>query len=316
MSLGLRALKISVATFLAVTLASLLNLDYPISAGIIAILSVSDTVKTSWLIAYQRLLSTLLALGIASLLYYFLGYHIFIFALYLLIYVPIAYKLGIEVGIAPCSVLVSHLLADQSVAFPSLTNEVMLMVVGAGIAIIINLYMPSNEAYILELRNQADQKMKDHLLAMSERLKSGAPFQTSQLNDMFELLDKAETLIVTEMENRPWDESNYVLRYLEMRKNQARILQYMQQNILVCRIPMKESQFLARLIYQSAQEFHETNTGIHILLDIELLLNKFRNSPLPETRQEFENRAKLLQIMNDFTRFIQIKKAFYDQYGK
>lgn len=43
------------------------------------------------------------------------------------------------------------------------------------------------------------------------------------------------------------------------------------------------------------------------------MLNDFRNSDLPSTREEFENRAALFILLNDFTRFIQIKKEFFEQ---
>jgi uncharacterized membrane protein YgaE (UPF0421/DUF939 family) len=47
--------------------------------------------------------------------------------------------------------------------------------------------------------------------------------------------------------------------------------------------------------------------------DLESMLMDFRNSDLPKTRSEFENRAALFVLLNDFSRFIQIKKDFYEQ---
>ena len=41
--------------------------------------------------------------------------------------------------------------------------------------------------------------------------------------------------------------------------------------------------------------------------------NDFRDSALPKTREEFENRTILFILLTDFLRFIQIKKHFFEQ---
>ena len=100
-----------------------------------------------------------------------------------------------------------------------------------------------------------------------------------------------------------------------MRKKQADILQYMQQNAQICQIPMKENKILAGLLYLTADQLHQNNTGVYLLEDIRLLFQHFRESDLPKTRAEFENRAILFQLLNDFTRFIKNKKDFFDKFG-
>lgn len=315
MSLPLRTLKIGLAAFIAILVANFFGLDYAISAGIIAILSVLDTNKSSWLTALQRLVSTILALGIAAILFQFLGFEVYVFAIYLLVYVPFAYKLGVESGVAPCSVLVTHLLLEKSVAWDWLSNEFLLMVIGAGIAILVNLYMPSKESNFLSLKKEADETIKKILVNMSDRLLQNEISHENELDELDKILDKAADLVLTEAENHPWIESHYYLNYFEMRKNQTRILHYMQQNIALCTIPVKEGKILAALLYLTADQLHEFNTGEILLEDIRLLREEFRQSELPQTRPEFENRALLFQLLNDFTRFIQLKKTFYDEYG-
>lgn len=315
MSLPLRTFKIGLAAFIAILVADFVGLSYSVSAGIIAILSVLDTNKSSWLTAFQRVISTILALGTAAVLFYFLGFETHVFAIYLLIYVPLAYKLGVESGVAPCSVLVTHLLLEESVAWSGISNELLLMLIGAGIAILVNLYMPSNESSILALMNTSDNKMKHILVDMSDALLHNGTNNHKELDKLDVMLDEASDLVLAESENHPWKESHYYLNYFEMRKNQNLVLRYIQQNILLCTIPVKEGKILSGLLYLTADQLHEFNTGEFLLEDIRLLLDEFRESELPQTREEFENRALLFQILNDFTRFIQIKKSFYDEYG-
>ena len=94
MSLLQRTIKLVLATCLAAWLADFLGLAYSTSAGIIAILSVSDTRRSTAKLAGNRFLSTLLALAIGSLAFHFLGFNLGALAIYIAIYVPLAFRLG------------------------------------------------------------------------------------------------------------------------------------------------------------------------------------------------------------------------------
>ena len=74
MPLFQRTIKLTLATCLAAALAYALGLTYAISAGVIAILSISDTRRSTIKQAYQRFMSTLLALAIGSLAFSFFGF--------------------------------------------------------------------------------------------------------------------------------------------------------------------------------------------------------------------------------------------------
>ncbi|WHZ32075.1 aromatic acid exporter family protein [Desemzia incerta] len=318
MSLSLRTLKIALSTVAAIFIADLFHLESSISAGIIAILSVLDTRKTSLEIAVQRVVSTVLALGIAAILFNVLGFSTAVFGLYLLFYVPSAYKLNVQSGIAPCSVLVTHLLLAESTAPGLLFNELSLMLIGAGMALAVNLYMPSQENRIADIRTQVEEQMKVILFQFDHFLQNGIEEKISNkdLVQLNHLLEQGIQLSRAEAENRFIDQSYYHFRYFEMRKSQARILEQMQWNLKQISIPLQQSRILAGMYYLTAENLHEYNPGINLLEEIDQLTDVFRESDLPETREEFEKRAVLFQLLNDFERFIQIKKDFYDEYSK
>ena len=48
--------------------------------------------------------------------------------------------------------------------------------------------------------------------------------------------------------------------------------------------------------------------------DIDLFHQTFRERPLPQSRQEFETRATLFQLLQDMEEFIQLKVDFYQNY--
>ena len=114
MSISQRTTKLILATCLACLLAYFLNLSSAVSAGIIALLSLSDTRRSTLKLARNRLFSMLLALTIGVLAFNLSGFHIWSLGLYLALYVPLAYKMGWEIGITPSTVLVSHLLIQES----------------------------------------------------------------------------------------------------------------------------------------------------------------------------------------------------------
>ena len=77
-----------------------------------------------------------------------------------------------------------------------------------------------------------------------------------------------------------------------------------------------ESLILARLFSKTAQQLSQENPAHELVEEIEACLDVFRERPLPKTRQEFETRATLLQLLRDLETFIKIKVEFYQNYQK
>jgi len=285
MTLSHRTIKIAFATVIAILLAQFFNLNYSVSAGIIAILSVLDTKKSSVLTALQRIASTVLALTIATFLFRIFGFHIIVFGVYLLFYVPLAYRFTLQSGIAPCSVLVTHLLLEKQTSFPWLLNELALMMIGAGVAILFNLYMPSKASQIILLREQVETQMKEVLHSFSVSLHEGEDRnQRRLLDELDDQLEKYRQVVYAEFDNQLLDQSTYNIRYFDMRSEQVTILKYMATNLGLCTLPTSQNKILAGLFFLTAAQLHEQNTGIYLMEDIDSLLQSFRESELPSTR--------------------------------
>lgn len=73
--IGLRTLKTAVAAGIAIFIATLIGLSYVASAGIIVILSVQNTKRRSSELARQRLVATLIALFLSSVVYRLIGFN-------------------------------------------------------------------------------------------------------------------------------------------------------------------------------------------------------------------------------------------------
>ncbi|WNN10695.1 aromatic acid exporter family protein [Streptococcus suis] len=315
MSLSLRTIKLIFATVLAIYLATALGLSYATAAGIIAILSVLDSRKSSFKMARNRLFSTLLALTIAVLTFALFGFGIWTLGIYLALYVPLAYRFNWEAGIAPSTVLVTHLLLEQDISLIFLGNELALFLIGAGLALLFNLYMPSQEKKIEAYHDQVEDLLKQILLRFEAFLLNGdGRNEAALITQLDKTLDEALKVVYLDRHNQLFQQTNYQVHYFEMRAAQNKILRTMAGNINKCLLEGRENVILSSLFERAAQQLSRENSAKELLLDIELFHATFRERPLPQTREEFETRATLFQLLHDMEAFIRLKVEFYEVY--
>ena len=223
--------------------------------------------------------------------------------------------MGWEIGITPSSVLVGHLLVQESTSPALLLNEVLLFLIGTSFALLVNLYMPSREKAIHSYHLQVEEKLKDILLRFKYYLSRGDGRNQAQLVDELDnLLDEALKLVYLDHSDHLFHQTDYHIHYFEMRQRQSRILRNMAQQINTCHLAASESLILAQLFSKIAVQLSQTNPAHNLLDDIERYLQVFRNRSLPKTREEFETRATLLQLLREAETFIQVKVDFYQKY--
>ena len=312
----LKIAKVIVSAFVALLVAQALNLSTPSAAAIIAILSVMDTKKVSLAATGQRLAAAVLALVIGMGIFAIFGFDVMSFGLYLLCYIPLAYLLKVDIGVAPSTVLVIHLWTQQQLSFELFVNELLLVTIGAGVAILLNWYMPSYRQEIERVREEIEDKMREVLLKMSGFLTIGNGKNDGEVLQLLkEKLNEAREYVRLEAENHLTKEVTYDYQYFEMRRDQSKLLEIMATNLNEFRWDGEEMAILSEMFKQTAQQLAEQNTASQLIDDIEDLLEQFRERPLPQTRREFEKRAQLYQLLRDLKRFVQLKVDFFQTYG-
>ena len=312
----LKIAKVIVSAFVALLVAQALNLSTPSAAAIIAILSVMDTKKVSLAATGQRLAAAVLALVIGMGIFAIFGFDVMSFGLYLLCYIPLAYLVKVDIGVAPSTVLVIHLWMQQQLTFELFVNELLLVTIGAGVAILLNWYMPSYHQEIELVREEIEDKMREVLLKMSGFLTIGNGKNDGEvLQVLKEKLSEAREYVRLEAENHLTKEVTYDYQYFEMRRDQSKLLEIMAANLNEFRWDGEEMAILSEMFKQTAQQLAEQNTASQLIDDIEDLLEQFRERPLPQTRREFEKRAQLYQLLRDLKRFVQLKVDFFQTYG-
>ena len=310
--LGMRTIKTAVGATLAMLISESLGLNYALSAGIITVLSVQNTKRKSLETGLARLNSTLLALGISCLMFTLFGFNSVAFGIYLLIFIPLAVKFKLSDGIAVSSVLVTHVLGEGTISLAILWNEVMLMVIGAGIAILFNLYMPNMIAQIKKDQDEIEEHFRTVLFCLANTTRSQAvAIDEEELFESLERhLDQARTRAERNRQNYFLEEMTYYVQYMEMRAMQYQVLTNMRQTLGKVMMTVEQSNLLADLTEHIANSLHEFNTADELIQETQTVLICCRNQELPKSREEFENRAMLFQYLNDVMHLLEIKRQF------
>lgn len=317
MKIGLRTIKTVIASVLAILIATQLHLLYATAAGIIAILSVGNTKKTSLKSGLGRVLSLGLAIILSFICFTTLGFHPWAFGIFLLVFIPLSVRFNLADAIVVNSVLITHFLVEKSFSWQMILNETLLMTIGVGLALLLNLYMPDNEKQLKEDIKAIEEDFRTIIFAMAAHLnlEKMAPLDDACL-DLRSKLRAALNQAHIHQKNQWISEEDYYSEYFSMRLAQLRILRDMVNLLIEIDIDGLFVDELRKVLISTAENFAEENDGKLILWQIEAVYQNYRQKPLPQTREEFENRALLFQFLQSFRSFVEIKAIFYQNEQK
>ena len=184
-----------------------------------------------------------------------------------------------------------HLWTQQQLTFNLFVNELLLVTIGAGVAILLNWYMPSYRQEIERVRGEIEGKMREVLLKMSGFLTIGNGRNDGEVLQLLKekLSEARSNMYDSEEENHLTKEVTYDYQYFEMRRDQSKLLEIMAANLNEFCWDGEEMAILSEMFKQTAQQLAEQNTASQLIDEIEDLLEQFRERPLPQTRCEFEN---------------------------
>ncbi len=312
--IGSRTIKSAVGAMIAMYLAHHFALSFWTSAGIITILSVQATKKQSIAMAARRLVAVILALAISCVIFMCFGYTPAAFCIYLLIFIPIAVKTKSQDGIVPASVLVTHLMAFEEISLNILANELSLFGIGAAVALILNLYIPSIESELLAIRQQTEILMSDILIAMADLYSSD-----TGSNDLYNQLE-AQIKLGKQLSYKYMN--NYLAatitpyeRYFNMREQQLITIYYMRKYFKPLTMNIPYANIVQQFTLDVAQSVKGEILAMELINTLDEIRVFFKESTLPVTREEFENRAILYYFLNELEQFLDIKIKFRENLG-
>ncbi|AKG04354.1 hypothetical protein AAV35_005840 [Salimicrobium jeotgali] len=312
MRIGSRTIKTALGTPLAIWMAQLLELDNFASAGIVTILCIQVTRKRSLLSAWHRFAACMLAI-LYSFIFFegLMGFTPLAIGVMLLLFIPTTVRLKITPGIITSSVIVLHLYTFGKIDLSIVWNEFLLIVIGIGIALILNIYMPSLERSLEEYQTDVEDCFSSILKEISLYLKEEKyAWAGEELTRTAELLEEAKALAYKQVENRLLKPHHPYYHYFHMRTKQFELLEQMLP--LVTRISQYDeyASKIGDLFEDLSGAVHPGNTALLYLRKLEELRNYFKEEPLPESREEFESRASLYQLLNELEDYLIIKRSF------
>ena len=308
----INTVKVPGAAILAIIVAQFLHLDFAVSAGIVAILSVQPTKKETLKTAFSRFLAFAVALVISGLLFNICGFTVSIFFIYLAIFILICQWRGWISSMAMDSVLISHFLSFGKTGPSEIFNEVLLFVVGVGFGILVNIFLHKKTDYIEELKNQTDEKIKLVLHRMSLRILKpdfadydGTCFDSLNQN-LFIAKKQAEENFNNQFTSRDTFDSQYLL----MRENQTKVLYEMFKCVRHIKSVPGTAQMVADFLEKVSVEYHKDNDVQTLLAELSEIREKMKTVRLPENRSEFEDRANLFTLLERLQEFLELKRNF------
>ncbi len=310
----LKLIKIAAGSVASIFLADMLGLSYSTAAGIITLLTIQDTARETITISVKRICAFLLATLLAYVIFHLVGYHVFAYGIFLFLFIACCMPLRLGAAVSTNAVLATHYLLEKDMPVSLIGNEALLLLIGAGIGTLLNLYMPGRGKEIRAMQKTLEEDLRTVLLRMAEYSKkedrsdyTGACFDKLQADIL-----SGKKQAFAYMNNTFFQESKYFIDYMNMREQQTVVLRDIYKKIIHIRSLPPQTEQVSGLLYETAVTFGESNNARELLSRLSGVLRQMKDSPLPVTREEFEDRAVLYGILMDLEYFLQLKKEFAD----
>lgn len=306
MKIGFRTIKTAVGVSLSILLAQTFHLEYFTAAGILTLLCIQKSRKQSVQAIVSRLCACLTALFFSSLIFQVVGYYPITFLLYLILFIPLTVRFKIQEGIASSSVIVMHVYMHKGIQPAFFLNEICVILIGLGVALLVNWYMPSIDKELSRFKDQVDGLIFTILKEISAYLKEGYTlWDGKELLVLHDTLDKAKRLALLDVENHPSRRINSYVDYFENKRRQAEILEWMLPSISRISIQLEQGRRIGDFVEELIVAMNHQSGNAGLSEKLRSIREYHKLLPLPESRDEFENRASLYAVANELERFIQ-----------
>lgn len=308
--MGFRVIKTAVATLMAIFIADFAGVAGANSAGLLAILGVDVTRKRSLASISARFFASVLGLLLAFGVFYLLGFHIWVLAIYILIAFPLIARAGFKEGIVTSSVVVFRVFGGAELSWHVLLTQVELLIIGLGSAMVVNfLYMPKTEDKLLDTRHEVDTLFSRIFQEIGASLRD--PYRLwdgKELTEAARLVAEGHAIAKRAAENQMISPNEAWTAYFVMRKEQLSRIEGMLELISQVYHRMPQGESAAVLFDRLSMDVNqEEYTGIteQMLAELE---EEFKKMELPSTREEFEIRSAILQLCRELSLYLDVSK--------
>ncbi|GGA16693.1 aromatic acid exporter family protein [Psychrobacillus lasiicapitis] len=314
--MGYRTIKTAIGAGLAIWLTSLFDLEFGSFAAIIVIMGIEKTKRKTLHSIQKKFFASLLSLILGSIFFEVLGYHPIVLTLFILLFVPILMKVRIQEGLVTSIVIILHIYTVREANLENLLNELYIIFIGIGIAVLVNSIMPSFKKEIEKYKTEIENRFSVILYQFSILLKDNdQKWDRKELVEVENILNQAKNITIQDVENHLLRKENKDYYYLEMREDQLEILKQMVDTLSIVsssELDVKQKGMLANIFQYISEHVDSGDTTIALEL-LEEYEESIRETELPKTREEFEIRANLFYLNFEIKNYLIIKQDIYNR---
>lgn len=311
MKIGYRTIKTAIGTPLAISIAQMLGLTNFVSAGILTLLCIKPSRKESVLSAWHRFLACTIVILFSYIFFETLGYHPIVMGIALALFIPVTVYLKISPGIPTSSVIMLNLYSLGQIKLTFIVDEFLLIIVGIGTALLLNLYMPSLDNKLKKKQVELEHNFQVILQEISLYIcDKDVIWDGKEITRVEEILEEATNLVSLDRGNHLLRSDHPYYDYFTMRSKQFELLKKMLP--LVSKLPKTDnlSESISEFFEGLSEAVHPGNTAAIYLDKLKDLQNDFDHEELPTTREDFETRANLFRLLREIEDYLLIKKKF------
>lgn len=308
----IKLLKIAAGAAISTAIAYGLHLEYAPSAGIICLLTIQDTRRETINVTIKRLLAfgavTLICCGFFGTL----GFTLPVLGAVLAVFLLLCSIFSVNEASAMCSVIATHYFGSTDISAAMIVNEAFIFLAGAGIGIILNLFVPTNIRMVRHIQHNTDERIRQILARMAIYItkEDKTDYTDSCFKETDRLLASMKTEAAVYLGNSYGTGKDYFLRYCDMRMRQCQVLTRIYTDIMRVRLITSHAEPIADFLTRMSIEFHEMNNAAGLLDTLEGLFEHYKAESLPASRDEFESRAMMYHILCDLHYFVSLKADF------
>lgn len=309
--IGYRTLKTAIGAALAIALAQGLGLNFYASAGILTILCVQKTKRQSLRMSWQRLFACTIGMFFGAAVFEVIGYNPLAVAVLLLLFIPTVVFFKAQAGIVTSTVIILHLYILNEVSVTIFINEFALIIIGIGIALLMNLYMPSVEQDLKEIQNEIEANYKKIFQQFARFLREGDNnWDGKELTEAVDLLKKGKDVALHNIENHVLRYDDQYYHYFKMREKQFDIIERMMPLISSLNHTVIQGKKIAEYLEDLSKVVRPEVGSVDFLERLYELQNFFKEMELPKDRDEFEIRSSLFSFVKEMEQYLIIKRHF------
>lgn len=308
--IGFRTVKTAVGMTLGVIICKLLGLDNYASSAILVVLCIKHTKMHSVQAILSRLVSCLLILFLGSAIFSLLGQHAFVLGLIVLLFIPLTVVLNVQEGVITSCVILLHVFNAKAINGHLILNEIMLLIVGLGIAFLMNLMMPSLDKKLNHFKQDIENQITEIFNIFSQACSMHNDHLNIKSDSLLLNIKKAKSLAFRDVKNHFVRNENSFYHYFDMREEQVELLKRMTSLLEKINTDDPILEKISQLMYEIGSNVNSndyTALRLHSLYEIRLSLDDL---PLPTTHKTLNSRAHIIQILNELEEYLNIKSQF------